>query len=84
MATFLANLSACVVFALFIFLDRNRPFTPAMHGLWLTGFCGGLSTFSTFGFETWQLIASGQWMVAALNVFGTTGVSLLLFYFATR
>ncbi|KNX38131.1 fluoride efflux transporter CrcB [Luteipulveratus halotolerans] len=38
-----------------------------------TGFCGALTTFSTFSFETWRLGESGRLELALTNV----GVSLV-------
>jgi len=32
------------------------------------GFCGGLSTFSTFSSDTLLLMQSGRWTVACLNI----------------
>lgn len=53
-------------------------------GLWafaakvfvIVGFCGGLTTFSSFGLQTWNLILSQRWVSALVNVFGSTSLCL--------
>ena len=41
-----------------------------------TGFCGALTTFSTFGFETVRLLEDGSWREATLNVAASLTVGL--------
>jgi fluoride exporter len=42
-----------------------------------TGFCGALTTFSTFGFEIVRLVEEGSWLAAALNAATSIGFGLL-------
>jgi fluoride exporter len=55
-----------------------------LHGApgWLltlvgTGFCGSLTTFSTFGYDTLRLLEEGSSRAAALNVVLSLSVGLL-------
>lgn len=41
-----------------------------------TGFCGALTTFSTFGYQTVRLVEDGSWREAATSVVGSLVVGM--------
>lgn len=81
LATFISNLIACFVLGLVVFLVKDRAAISASLILFLiTGFCGGLSTFSTFSFETLQLFRQGMYAYALLNIGLSLGIGMLSIY----
>ena len=46
----------------------------------MVGFCGGYTTFSSFGLQTLNLARDGEWLYVALNVVGSNTLGLLATY----
>jgi CrcB protein len=57
----------------------NDPFwASAAKQLLMVGICGGLTTFSSFSLQTWNLVLSGRWGSAFTNVLVSTILCLAL------
>jgi fluoride exporter len=70
-ATFLINLSGCLVFGLLAGWSEFRaPLSAEARAFLLVGILGGFTTFSSFGYETFQLLRDGQGALAATNAAG--------------
>ena len=79
-ATFWTNLLSCAIIGLLAGLKTKGILHPNAQYLLITGFCGGFSTFSTFGFETLILLESGQVALALLYVLLSVCLGLVVVY----
>lgn len=69
LATFLSNVLACGVLAITVlYLNNSGKDQDWLNQLLVIGFCGGFSTFSSFGADTIKLVNDGNIAIAALNV----------------
>jgi len=79
LATFITNVVGCFIIGLFIgILEKNNLASSNLKWFLVTGFCGGYTTFSTFGFENYTLFQSNHSLLA----FGYIALSVVLGIFA--
>ncbi|MCE0767489.1 fluoride efflux transporter CrcB [Pseudonocardia kujensis] len=70
--TFTVNVAGSFVLG----LVAGATTSPAVTALVGTGFCGALTTYSTFGYETVQLARQGSPLLAACNAVGSVMAGL--------
>lgn len=76
--TFTVNLVGCAAFGLVVGLAEQRfVVSPEMRAFLLIGVLGGFTTFSTFAFESIELLRDGEFVFAGLNVIGQVVAGLL-------
>jgi CrcB protein len=80
--TFVVNVVGAFLIGLIMeFGLRSAALSQELRVGLTIGFLGGLTTFSTFSYETFRLIEEAQFLPAAANVLGSTA-ACLLFTFA--
>jgi CrcB protein len=84
-ATLISNILATGILGLTLYFFVSKWQDQSwIYPLIAVGFCGGFSTFSTFSNETLQLITSGNYLIAGLNVLISVVSGLAILYLLQR
>lgn len=79
--TLAVNFLGSLILGLLIFgLDEKEMLSPNFKLLLGVGFCGGFTTFSTFSFETFNLIRDTEFLFAGLNVLANVVLTISAVY----
>jgi CrcB protein len=81
LATFIVNIIGCFLIGIVIgLLDKNQMTDSNIKWFLITGFCGGYTTFSAFGYENLSLFQSNNSSTALLYIGASIFGGLLAVY----
>lgn len=76
--TLLINLTGSLIVGVFLTFATQRALVdPRLRLLIAVGFCGSYTTFSTYTYESINLILNGSWGAGLINLLGSSGLGLL-------
>jgi fluoride exporter len=82
--TFAVNVAGSALLGFLLGAQRHLGLETSVVLLLGTGFCGGLTTFSTFGYETLRLLEDGAVGEAGLNVIASLVTAVLAAWLGFR
>jgi CrcB protein len=78
--TFAVNILGCFLVGFFAsFMDEKIVLNANLRLLFMVGFCGAFTTFSTFIYESYNLIKDGDTLRAFINILLSVIVGFLVF-----
>ncbi|HEX9031096.1 MAG TPA: fluoride efflux transporter CrcB [Streptosporangiaceae bacterium] len=78
--TLIVNVAGSALLGFLIGAQAHLGMPSSVAALAGVGFCGGLTTFSTLGYETLRLLEDGAIGAAGLNMLGSLAVGLAAAY----
>lgn len=82
--TWAVNILGCFLFGLVWILGEERGLvSPQVRTIVLTGFMGAFTTFSTYIFESGEILGGGQWLRLVLNIGGQNALGFTALFLGT-
>jgi CrcB protein len=84
LGTFTVNILGCLFIGFILGLILKQEYTNPIYAAFLvSGFCGGFTTFSTFGLEQFLMLREGNMSIFILYTLGSiiTGIAAVAFGF---
>ena len=79
LATFSVNIAGSFLLGfIYALISQKTGFSPALKLALSVGFCGGLTTFSTFSIETLNLLKNGEFLTGIGYIFTSVIVCLVM------
>ncbi|MBP7180829.1 MAG: fluoride efflux transporter CrcB [Dysgonomonadaceae bacterium] len=78
LGTLAANLIGCFLIGILSgWMLSHMPDNQPFRLLFIVGFCGGYTTFSTFAFENYRLIEMNQWGILLLYLLASVVLGII-------